>query len=60
MISGFKDDASKELSNKIAGLRFANRPNEDLSSNNPFSGFSLGGRESHLGPPTAPNKIEST
>ena len=59
MISGFKDDASKELSNKIAGLRFANRPSEDLSSNKPFSGFSLGGSESHLGPPTAPNKIES-
>ena len=58
-ISGFKLDASANCGNKIAGRRLPNRFKLERKPNKPFSGRMAISKASHLGPPTAPNKIAS-
>ena len=52
-------DADASSLNKNAGLRFANNSNSFLKDNNACSGLTSQPKSSHLGPPTAPNKMAS-
>ena len=52
-------EAETKYLDKIAGLKLAKKSYSALILNNPFSGFFSEGKSSHLGPPTAPNKIAS-
>src|SRR5699024_8506267 len=55
----FKGDACNNESNPLIGRRFENKFSSFLIFNKPFSGRTLTGILSHLGPPTAPSKIAS-
>src|SRR5690625_8005187 len=55
----FKGDACNNESNPLIGRRFENKFSSFLIFNKPFSGRTLTGILSHLGPPTAPCKIAS-
>ena len=43
----------------MAGLKLENKSSSDLIPRSPRSGRKLRSNDSHFGPPTAPNKIES-
>ena len=57
--SSFRVEAETSSFERIAGLRLAKKSSSDLIPKSPFSGLLLEGSLSHLGPPTAPNRIAS-
>ena len=60
LISARSGDAALNAGNNCAGRKLQNKPKCLRSGNNDArSGCSFGGKFSHLGPPTEPNKIAS-
>ncbi len=52
-------DALASSGNNIAGRKLQNKSKSDRMASKPRSGRASAGRLSHLGPPTAPNKMPS-
>ena len=58
-ISVLSGEASFILSYIVAGLKFANKPNDSLNFKRPDSGLLSPLHLSHFGPPTAPSNTAS-